>query len=80
MGFEGISVNIVPHHLIYGTLNNVDEFNWKKKVGVAAKNSGYSFDEYEEGYEGFYREFQTAFFDQRRFSYTPAILCKGVKP
>ena len=33
LGFEQIRVNIVPHHLIYGEIRDLDFFNWIKKIG-----------------------------------------------
>jgi len=68
------------HHLIYGPLDQVDEYNWTKKVEVAAQNSGYGFDEYPGGYDEFVEEFKTFFADPRRFTYTPVISCRGIKP
>jgi SAM-dependent methyltransferase len=80
MGYDDIDVSMTPHHLIYGKLNEVDAFNWTKKVQIAAKNSGYAFDDYEGGYEEFYEDFINYFSDPRRFTYTPLIACRGRKP
>ena len=79
MKYDKIDVKLEAHHLIYGGLNNVDAFNWSKKVEVAAKNSGYDFKLFDGGFEGFVKEFQSFFFHPRRFTYTPVILCKGHK-
>ena len=79
-GFEDICVDVGYHHLIYGPLNEVDAYNWAKKVEVAAQNSGYRFDQYPNGYEGFLEEFRLFFADPRRFTYTPLISCRGRKP
>jgi hypothetical protein len=46
LGYDAIDATITPHHLIYGSLNAVDDFNWTKKVEVAAKKSGFVFDAY----------------------------------
>jgi ubiquinone/menaquinone biosynthesis C-methylase UbiE len=78
--FENIAVELAAHHLIYGTLNEVDAYNWTRKIEVAAQSSGYAFPEYPGGYEEFFREFQTFFTDQRRFTYTPLIICRGTMP
>ncbi len=75
-----INVTMRPHHLIYGELTGTDAFNWSKKITVAAKNSGYPFSEYTDGWNGFYEEFQTFFKDPRRFTYTPLIACRGEVP
>ena len=80
IGFHDIEVDMTPHHLIYGKLNDIDAYNWTKKVEVAAKTSGYEFDEYPGGYEEFYKEFKKFFADPRRFTYTPIISCRGRKP
>ncbi|NVN91667.1 MAG: methyltransferase domain-containing protein [Desulfuromonadales bacterium] len=80
LGFEDITVDMGYHHLIYGTLNNVDAYNWTRKVEVAARNSGYPFHEYEGGFGEFLEEFKRFFADPRRFTYTPLIACRGRKP
>jgi len=80
LGFGEIDLDLSPHHLIYGELKEVDAFNWTKKIEVAAKKSGYGFDEYKDGFDEFYEEFKSAFSDPRRFTYTPVISCRGVKP
>ncbi len=80
LGFNDISVDIGTHHLIYGELKEVDAYNWTKKVEVAAKDSGYKFDDYPGGYDEFIKEFKTFFYDNRRFTYTPLICCSGKKP
>jgi SAM-dependent methyltransferase len=80
LGYEAIDVMMAPHHLIFGELNEVDAFNWTKKVEVAAKNSGYPFEEYPGGYEAFFADFKSFFADPRRFTYTPLIACRGRKP
>jgi len=80
LGYQDIGVDITPHHLIYGELNEIDAYNWTKKVDVAAKASSYNFNEYSGGYEEFCKEFKTFFTDPRRFTYTPIIACRGIKP
>jgi len=79
LGCAEIGVNLQAHHLIFGKLREVDEFNWKKKVEIAAKNSGYRFSEYDGGYTEFYEEFMLFFNDKKRFTYTPLIACRGRK-
>jgi ubiquinone/menaquinone biosynthesis C-methylase UbiE len=80
LGCEDIDIRLDAHHLIFGKLKETDAFNWMKKVEIAGKNSGYQFNEYEGGYEGFFEEFKSFFHDFRRFSYTPIICCRGCKP
>ena len=80
LGFDDIAVDVDYHHLIYGNLNEVDGYNWTKKVEVAAQDSGYLFEEYSGGFEEFLKEFRLFFADPRRFTYTPLISCRGRKP
>jgi SAM-dependent methyltransferase len=80
LAFLDIRVNMAPHHLIYGSLNQTDAFNWTQKVAVAVKQSGFVFDDFPGGYDEFYDEFKQAFANPRRFTYTPVISCRGVKP
>jgi len=78
--YQDIDVDMTPHPLIFGELKETDAFNWTKKVEVAARKSGYRFEEYRGGYEEFFEEFKGFFADPRRFTYTPVILCRGRKP
>ncbi|BBO72214.1 methyltransferase [Desulfosarcina alkanivorans] len=80
LGFENIDVMMEPHHLIFGELGAVDEFNWTTKVEVAVKKFQFLLDEYENGYDAFYDEFKKAFSNPRRFTYTPLISCRGRRP
>lgn len=80
LGFDKIDIKMEPHHLIYGNLGAVDEFNWTKKVEVAVKKFQELLDDYENGYDEFYEEFERAFSDPRRFTYTPLICCRGRRP
>lgn len=79
LGYKNIDVDMKAHHLIYGELSEIDEYNWTKKTEIAAKNSGYNFEEYYNGYEGFLQEFKDFFSDPGRFTYTPIISCRGIK-
>jgi SAM-dependent methyltransferase len=80
LGFEDISLNIMPHHLIYGELQASDEFNWIKKLEIGSKKIPDVFKVYPGGSEKFLTDFKTFFRDPRRFTYSPLILCKGRKP
>lgn len=80
LGYREIAVDAAAHHLIYGELDEIDAYNWEKKVEIAAKKSGYLFDEYAGGYDEFVEEFRNFFADPQRFTYTPIILCRGIKP
>ena len=77
---ENIDMRMDAHHLIFGPLKESDSFNWIKKVEAVANMTGFTFDEYEGGYEEFRLEFEEFFTDERRFTYTPVILCRGQKP
>lgn len=79
LNFESIDVTMNAHHLIFGETDHVQDYDWTKKVEVAAQNCGYDFEEYEDGYAGFYAEFKSSFADPRRFIYTPVICCRGVR-
>lgn len=77
--FENINVNIMSHNLIFGAVKETDAFNWAQKVKLAAKSSGYPFEKYPGGFEGFFKAFKRSFDDPRRFTYTPMICCRGTK-
>jgi len=78
LGYQDIDVKIEAHHLIYGELKKSDDFNWTKKVEVAARH--YRFNEYPGGYDEFFEEFRGFFASPRRFTYSPIISCRGRKP
>jgi SAM-dependent methyltransferase len=78
LGYQDIDVKVEAHHQIFGALKETDDFNWTKKVEVAARH--YSFDEYQGGFEEFREEFTEFFASPRRFTYTPLISCRGRKP
>jgi len=80
LGYQDIRVDVSTHHLFYGKMGANDRFNWDKKLEVAARLSGYGFEEYEDGFEGFRREWTEFFNDPRRFTYTPIVSCRGRKP
>jgi SAM-dependent methyltransferase len=79
LGLTDIRVDLQAHHLIYGHLNAIDEYNWKKKVEISAVRSGYDFSEYPGGEREFLAEFDAFFANPRRFTYIPLILSRGVK-
>ena len=78
--FQDIDVDVTAHNVIYGELKEVDNFNFTKKAEMAARNSGCRFQDYENGHEGFFKEFTDFFKDFRRFTYSPLISCRGRKP
>ncbi|MBN2515108.1 MAG: class I SAM-dependent methyltransferase [Deltaproteobacteria bacterium] len=80
-GFEDIQLNLMAHHLIYGSnINDGDIFNWMKKVEMAAKWLGHLFEDYSGGHDAFFNEFKEFFMNPRRFTYTPLIIGTGRKP
>ncbi len=80
LGYREVEIDVSVHHLIYGQINKIDAYNWGKKLEIAAKSSGYNFDEFAGGFEGFHEECSQFFEEERRFSYTPIIACRGRKP
>ena len=80
LGFEQIDVTMGPHHLIFGDLKAMDDFNWDRKLEVGGRRTAIPFDDFEGGFEGFKKAFKQFFSDPRRFSYTPYIACRGCKP
>ena len=80
-GFTDIEIMMEPHHLIYGELSPIDDFNWTKKIETAVKKGSKTIlAGYKNGYEEFYQEFKQSFKDPRRFTYTPLICCRGIRP
>ncbi len=80
LGYQDINVDVTAHHLIFGRLKDEDAANWIKKVEVISKKINFSFEEYNGNYEAFQKEFMAFFYNPKRFTYTPMILCKGIKP
>ena len=80
MGYEDIRMDLVPHHLIYGEVGEVDSYNWIKKGQVASAKAPETMAQYPGGVASFFSDFTGFFHDRRRFTYTPLILCKGIKP
>jgi len=78
--FDDLAVDIAAHHNIYGKLSESDEYNFLKKVEVAPQKINFDFHDYKGGYNEFIKEAETSFKNPRRFTYTPIILCKGLKP
>lgn len=79
-GFQDIEVQLMPHHLIYGEIEEKDAFNWIKKVEMASERVRDLFVEYPGGLDAFFRDFTRFFHDPRRFTYSCLILCKGKRP
>lgn len=80
LGYEDIQMDLRAHHLIYGETKEADLFNWTKKLEVVSKKASHVFEHYPGGHQKFLADFVAFFNDPRRFTYTPLILCKGMKP
>jgi len=79
LDYQDIDIDVGAHHLIYGELKDADAFNWMKKIEVVSKKIQFQFEEYK-GHKEFIEDFKKFFTDPGRFTYTPVILCRGVKP
>jgi len=80
LGYQNIQTNIIAHNLIYGNIDKADLYNWTKKVQVASGKTKELFEKYPGGSDAFLSDFIHFFSDPKRFTYTPLILCKGMKP
>ncbi len=79
-GLQNIEVDLRAHHLIYGEPNDVDMFNWIKKLEMVTNKAPEVFDDYPGAHSQFFDDFSRFFSNPRRFTYTPLILCKGMNP
>jgi hypothetical protein len=80
LGYEKIKLDLRGHHLFYGKIKDKDLFNWSRKMKVGSIILEEVFESYPGGRSGFFVEFEKFFLNPRRFTYTPLILCKGMKP
>jgi ubiquinone/menaquinone biosynthesis C-methylase UbiE len=80
LGYQNIQLRLMPHHLMYGEVREEDIFNWKRKVEVVSGKTRKLFEQYPGGHKAFFADFTEFFQDPRRFTYTPLIMCKGMKP
>jgi len=80
LGYKDIQMDLRAHHLIYGETNETDLFNWTKKLEIASIKVPEVFQHYPGGHEKFLTDYVNFFNDPRRFTYTPLILCKGMRP
>lgn len=80
LGFTEISCAVEMHHLIYGSADEKDIYNWSRKVEVAAQRSGCSFSAYEGNFKLFRKEVEEFMASPKRFTYTPLIIARGIKP
>ena len=80
LGYGDIQMDMKAHHLIYGKVKEPDLFNWTKKLEMASRRAPNAFEHYPGEHKKFFADFSKFFNDPRRFTYTPLILCKGVRP
>jgi len=78
--YESIEMAMMAHHLIYGEARPEDVFNWLKKIEIAAAKLETLFIDYPGGAQTFIQDFKTFFLNPRRFTYTPLIMAKGMRP
>jgi len=78
--YENIEMELMAHHLIYGKARQADIFNWLKKLEIGTDKMNGLFIDYPGGAAAFVEDFKNFFLDPRRFTYTPLILCKGMRP
>ena len=80
LGFKEIACTGEMHHFIYGAGEDADQYNWLRKVEVAAQQSGCTFSAYGGSFEAFHAAVQKFLNDPVRFTYTPLIIARGIKP
>ncbi len=69
MSFDVTNVATVPAHILV-TVTSADKADF----------TAVCYETYPGGYEGFFRDSHTFFHNPRRFTYTPLIMCKGMRP
>jgi hypothetical protein len=79
LGYQHIQVKLEAHPLIYGDIESKDLYNWMKKIEILADNVPEAFGRYPGGAQAFYSDMKSFLKDQRRFTYTPLILCRGIR-
>ena len=80
LDYQNIQVDVTTHNLIYGNVSKAELFNWTKKAEVASAKLQELFENYTGGRDAFLSDFVRFFSDPKRFTYTPLVLCKGMKP
>ena len=80
LGFANLNVMVEAHHLFFGELAEKDAYNWQRKISQTAQRSGCRFEEYDGNGQAFIEEAMEFMRDPGRFTYTPLIVARGVKP
>lgn len=78
LGCADIRVEAGAHHLIYGALRDIDEYNWMRKIEVVSGRIGLELPGYADA-AAFREDFRAFFRDPGRFTYTPLIAAWGRK-
>jgi SAM-dependent methyltransferase len=79
-GFEKIEVELTANNLLYGEKKLHLQFDWIKKVEIAARKAEKLINSYPGGYQKFVGDFKKYLDDPRSFSYAPLLIGKGFKP
>lgn len=79
LGYKNIKVELRGHHLLYGDIEDKDIFNWMKKMEMVSEKVPDVYEDYPGGAKAYFNYINTFLKNPRRFTYTPLILCKGIK-
>jgi len=80
LDYRDIEVDLQPYNLIYGKPEERVVFNWAKKMTFIEGLPESQFEEFPGGRDGLMNELRTFIHDPRRFTYTPLISCRGIRP
>lgn len=79
LNYEDIIVDVLPHNLIYASINEKDEYNSFRKIETMISRGMLNFKRYNGGKEELMNEFEQYLADPRKFYYSPMICCRGRK-
>ena len=77
---KDVRVHMIPHHLIYGKINNRDMNNWMQKLHRLIKLGQLGALQLDFDIQKFGDSFLKFFQNPNRLSYTPLLLVEGLKP
>lgn len=80
LGYRDIRAHVVAHHLIYGEPREEDAFNWDRKIKMWTETVPEVFESYPGGIAGVRDDIARMASDPRRITYTPMVICTGLKP
>lgn len=80
LGYRDIRAHVVAHHLIYGEPREEDAFNWDRKIKMWTETVPEVFESYPGGTAGLRADIARMASDPRRITYTPMVICTGMKP